>query len=94
MNPRFLANLRRVYGSYKGVDDTQVPVEGDLVEDLAGFYECIRSENARMNILSQDDVEELYKVTNLQGKSITVHMSKWDLGFYKKNKLYVANMSD
>ena len=93
LHPRFLTNLRPGFGSYKGVDKSAGPVEENVVGDLAGFFECVGSESVRLNILSQDDVESLYKVTYVQGDSFTVHMKNQDLIFRKKNKLYVADMS-
>ena len=58
-----LKNLKEGFSSYKGVNNQQTPVEGGLVGDLPGFFECVANENARISILSQDDVEKLYKRT-------------------------------
>jgi len=40
------------------------------------------------------DVEDIYPVTYVQGKSITVHMDHRDVIFTKRDKMYVADFSD
>ena len=62
--------------------------------DLAGFFECVANKSVRISILSQDDVENIYKLTYLQGESITVHMGDRDMVFRKNNKQYVADFLD
>ena len=94
LHPRFLSNIRESPTSYKGVDSLTSPTEGGQVGDLEGFFECIASENVRVSILCQDDIEKKYKITYIQGESIVVHMEDRDLEFVKKNKLYVADFSD
>ena len=52
------------------------------------------SNEIRISVLSQDDVENLCKVTYNQGKIITVHMVDRDFVFHKKNNIYVSDMTD
>jgi hypothetical protein len=40
------------------------------------------------------DVEDMYRVTYVQGESITVHMDERDVVFSKREKMYIANFSD
>ncbi len=40
------------------------------------------------------DVEDIYPVTYVQGESITVHMDHRDVIFTKRDKMYVADVSD
>ena len=94
VHSRFLTNLRKKRTAYRGVDGRSAPKSGCSVGDLDGFYECIADDNVRISILSQHDVEQLYKVTYLQGISMTVHMPDRDVVFKKKKKLYVADFSD
>ena len=61
--PRFLENIKEGLTSYKGVDNKQQPIQGGLVGDLPGFFECVANKDARISILSQDDVEQIYKLT-------------------------------
>jgi hypothetical protein len=40
------------------------------------------------------DVEDLYRVTYVEGESITVHMDERDVVFTRRDKMYVADFSD
>jgi hypothetical protein len=40
------------------------------------------------------DVEDLYRVTYVQGESITVHMDERDVVFTRRDKMYIADFSD
>ena len=92
VHPRFLTNIKREEGSYKGVEKTQESTRSNQSGYLDGFFRCIASNKIIINVLLQDDVESLYKVSYNQCKNITVHMEDRDLVFYKKNTSYVANM--
>ena len=91
-HPRFLTNLRQGSGSYKGLSGsaTKTSMEGIL----PGFFHCMASESARVNVLSQADVEDLYEVVYTPGVSYTVKMADRDLVFYRRHKLYVVDMSE
>ena len=65
MHPRFLTNLRKKKISFKGLDKKSNPSEESMVGDLAGFFECVACEDARISILSQDDVEKLDRKENI-----------------------------
>ena len=93
VHPRFLRDLKKSYMSFKGVNNQQTPIECGIVRDQPGFFECVANDNARIGILSQDDVERKYRLTYVQGKSITFQMGDQDLVFKKKNKLYVEDFS-
>jgi hypothetical protein len=45
-------------------------------------------------LISMVDVEDMYRVTYVQGESITVHMDERDFVFSRREKMYVANFSD
>jgi hypothetical protein len=45
-------------------------------------------------MLSMADVEDMYRITYVQGESITVHMDHRDLVFSRCEKMYVADFSD
>ena len=94
VHPMFLTGIKRGLGSYKGVDKTSKSSKTTLVGNLEGFFECIAEKDCRISVLSQDDVESKYNITYIQGESYTVHMDQQDLIFVKKNKLYVADMTD
>jgi hypothetical protein len=40
------------------------------------------------------DVEDMYRITYVQGESITVHMDHRDVVFSRREKMYVADFSD
>jgi hypothetical protein len=61
---------------------------------LDGFFECQACTNCPVNINSMSDVEDRYPMTWVQGESITVHMDKLDLVFYRRDKMWVADFSD
>jgi hypothetical protein len=61
---------------------------------LEGFFDCQACNDCPTSILSMADVEDLYKVTYVQGESITVHMDDRDVVFTRRDKMYVADFSD
>jgi hypothetical protein len=40
------------------------------------------------------NVEDMYRVTYVQGESITVHMDERDVVFMRREKRYLADFSD
>ena len=65
-----------------------------MKRSLPGFFDCLASDTARVNVLSMADVEDTYEITYDQGKSYTVHMGDRYLVFEQRNKLYVADFGD
>lgn len=94
MHPRFLTNLRKKSISFKGLDKKSNPSEENMVGDLIGLFECVTCKDAKISILSQDDVEKLYEITYLQGDCMVVHMGDRDLRFEKRKKIYVGDFRD
>jgi hypothetical protein len=68
--------------------------ETSRVGFLEGFFECQACDTCPASILSLSDVEDKYHITYTQGESITVHMDNMDLVFYRRDKLYVGDLSD
>ena len=92
MNPRFLSNIRPGEGSYVGLRGESA--ETNLIGDLKGFFPVQVCDTCAASILSLSDVEELYEVTYIPGVKFIVHMNDKDLVFYKRGKIYLADMSD
>jgi hypothetical protein len=46
------------------------------------------------NVISMSDVEDKYRMTWIPGESITVHMDEQDLVFKRREKMWVADLSD
>ena len=61
---------------------------------LKGFFEVICCDTCVGSILSQSAIENLYRITYVQGETYTVYMSQRDLVFYKRGNLYYADFSD
>jgi hypothetical protein len=61
---------------------------------LDGFFECQACDMCPTNVLSMVDIEDLYPVTYVQGKSITVQMDERDIIFVCREKMHVADFSD
>ncbi len=40
------------------------------------------------------DVEDMYRITYVQGESITIHMDHRDVVFSRREKMYVADFLD
>ena len=68
-HPRFLKNVRKETGSFKGADSKLESSATSEMGHLEGFHDCIASEDVRISILCQADVESKYKITYLQEKS-------------------------
>ena len=91
VHPRLLTNLRERTSYVSGLSGTAtLPYVGNL----RGFFQCKGSADVIASVLCMADVEELYDISYEQGVSYTVHMDDRDLVFYKRDKLYVADMSD
>jgi len=65
-----------------------------FAEALEDFFDCQACDNYPTSIISMVDVEDMYRVTYVQGESITVHMDERDFVFSRREKMYVANFSD
>ena len=61
---------------------------------LDGFFDCAWTPRAQANVLSQEQVKQVYNITYLQGDKYIVHMPQKDLVFYHNGLTYMANMSD
>ena len=92
IHPRFLRDVREGHGGCKGLFGSKTNLT--KVGMLEGFFECLGSDDTRVSVLSQADVEDTYDVTYEPGRSYTVHMADRDLKFVRRNKLYVADFSD
>ncbi len=61
---------------------------------LRDFFQVESCNDCSANILCMADVEDKYEVTYVRGKHYIVHLPERDLYFQRRNKLYVADMSD
>ena len=91
-HPRFLRNIRPGKGSYKVLsgNKTETQMEGSL----PGFFNCMASDEAQVNVLSQADVEDIYECVYTPGESYVIKMGEDELVFERRDKLYIADMSD
>ena len=62
--------------------------------ELPGCFKCYASADSRRNILCFADMEDQFDISYVRGKSFTVHMPRGDLVFHRKDKFYVADISD
>ena len=78
-HPRFLMNIRPGKGSYKGLsgNKTETQMEGSL----PGFFDCMASDEAQVNVLSQADVEDIYAYVYNLGESYVINMKEDELVF-------------
>jgi hypothetical protein len=91
VDPRLLMNLttsQRMYHSMNGSASTT------QVGYLDGFFDCQACTDCPVNIISMSYVEDRYPMMWVQGESITVHMDKADLVFYRRDKMWVADFSE
>jgi hypothetical protein len=91
VNSRLLSNLRTSSRTYRSMSGS---AETSRIGYLEGFFDCQACDDCPTSILSMSDVEDLYKVTYVQGESITVHMDERDVVFTRRDKMYVADFSD
>jgi hypothetical protein len=59
---------------------------------LDEFFRVYASEDVKPNVLSLDDVEDMFPVTYVPGKGFVVYLPGHDLEFARIGKLYVANL--
>ena len=79
IHPRFLCNIHAGYGGCEGLFGSKSKLT--KVGMLEGFFECLGSDDTRVSVLSQADVEDAYDVKYEPGVSYTVHMADRDLQF-------------
>jgi hypothetical protein len=58
---------------------------------LEDFFRVYASANAKPNVLSLAEVEDMYSVTYIPGQMFTVHLPCRDVEFRRTGKLYIAN---
>jgi hypothetical protein len=90
---QFLVDIRDTVSGFKGLlgDETKLTKIGTLV----GFFDCLSSDKMQASILSLVDVEDMYPVLYIQGKSYTIHLLDCDLVFKRRgSKLYLGDFSD
>jgi hypothetical protein len=59
---------------------------------LDEFFRVYASEDAKPNVLSLADVEDMFPVTYVPGKAFVVHLPGRDLEFVSRAKPYIANI--
>jgi hypothetical protein len=91
MHPRLLRQVIRADQPITvcGVGGKQLEVtHNGYLED---FFRVYASANAKPNVLSLAEVEDMYSVTYIPGQMFTVHLPGKDVEFKRTGKLYVAN---
>ena len=91
VDPRLLKNLRTTTKGYRSMNGVS---ETSRTRFLEEFFECQACDTCPANILSLADVEDRYPISDVRGESITVHMDKRDVQFVRRDKLYIADLSD
>ena len=94
VHPRLLNNVRPASRGCTVAGLSGHALELPNVGELDQFFTCKTADELRASVLCQADVEDIYEVTYRQGESFTVHLPDSDLTFYRKNKMYVADMRD
>jgi hypothetical protein len=92
VHPRLLREVMQADRpvTVKGIGGRQLVVEktGYLDE----FFRVYASENAKPNVLSLAEVEDMYRVTYKPGQAFVVHLPGREVEFKRVGKLYVANL--
>jgi hypothetical protein len=92
VHPRLLREVMQADRpvTVKGIGGRQLVVEktGYLDE----FFRVYTSENAKPNVLSLAEVEDMYRVTYKPGQAFVVHLPGREVEFKRVGKLYVANL--
>ena len=94
VHPRLLTNVRPATRGCSVAGLSGHELELPNVGELDQFFTCKTADELRASVLCQADVEDIYDVTYKQGESFTVHLPNSDLTFYRRNKMYVADMRD
>ena len=95
IDKRLLTNIRKLSHPIEVVGINGGKIIFDEEGDLKDFFTClVANENCNANILCQSDVEDLYDIKYKQGESYIVKLLEKDLLFARRDKLYVADMSD
>ena len=94
VHPALLHNIRPATRKCTVAGLSGHAMELPNVGDLDQFFPCTTADHLRASVLCQSDVEDMYDVTYVQGKSYTVHLPGRDLVFARRNKMYVADMRD
>lgn len=94
IHPRLLKNIRRTSKPVKVGGLSGHTINADMVGRLDGFFDVLAYHEGTANILCFSDVENRYEITYESRKSFTVHMDEYDLVFYRRNKIYVADMRE
>ena len=89
---RLLRQLTNNMSYISGLSGDQAPLHYEGYLD--GFFWCKGSDDVIASVLCQADVEDLYRITYVQGVSYTVHMPDRDLVFRKRGKLYIGDMRE
>ncbi len=94
IHPMLLENVRPAEREIKvkGVGGVQMKV--NKVGDLPNFFKVYASAETKANVLSFADVEDLYDITYVRQQAFVVHIRDRDLVFSRREKLYVADISD
>jgi hypothetical protein len=71
VNSKLLTNLRMSSKSYRSMSGR---AETSQIGYLEVFFDCQACDDCPTSIISMANVEDLYRVTYVQGESITVHM--------------------
>ena len=61
IHPRFLCDVHEGHGGCKGLFSSKTKLT--KVGMLEGFFECLGSNDTRVSVLSQADIEDAYNVT-------------------------------
>jgi hypothetical protein len=94
VHPVLLQNVRPSEREIKVKGEGGIQFKVNQVGDLPGFFTVYASEATRANVLSFADVEDLYDTSYVQKEAFVVHMPSEDLVFSRREKLYVAELSE
>ncbi len=71
-----------------------VQLELDQVGYLQDFFEVYSSNEARVNILSFTEVEEVYPISYVPQEGFVVHMENRDVLSKRRGKMHVAGFAE
>ena len=94
VHPWLLTDVRPADRKCKVAGLSGHAVELPNVGELPQFFTCKTADNLRVSVLCQADVEDLYPIVYEPGVSYTVCLPNRELVFYRRNKMYIADMRD
>lgn len=95
MNRRFLKNIKRLDEPIEVIGINGGTIKLFEEGDFKNIIKCyVATNECKANILCQADIEDKYKINYVQQSKYVVELEDVNIVFERKNKLYVADLSN